>query len=182
MVPVAASEAIDELAQAAGVVVQRIRSDGRSLTEAGRDRQVRIVASLDGRFGWPAFQPHFDGLFTIAKTMELCARTGLTLAQAFEIVPRRTYHHLQLPCSWEFKGGLMRRMSEDAVDREASFVDGVRIATANGWVLVMPDQHRPVAHIFVESSDPVAADHLRDEYRDKVTAWLEEMTPTTVGK
>lgn len=182
VVPAAASEAVDELAQAAGVVVQRTRSDGRSLTEAGRDRQVRIVASLDGRFGWPAFQPHFDGLFTIAKTMELCARTGLSLAQAFNMVPQRTYHHLQLACSWESKGGLMRRMSEDAVDREASFVDGVRVATARGWVLVLPDQHRPVAHIFAESADPAVADQLRDEYRDKVTAWLEEMAQTATGK
>ncbi|TLM65215.1 MAG: phosphoglucomutase [Deltaproteobacteria bacterium] len=182
VVPVAASEAVDELAQAAGVVVQRIRSDGRSLTEAGRDRQVRIVASLDGRFGWPAFHPHFDGLFTIAKTMELCARTGLTLAQTFELIPPSTFHHLQLACSWEFKGGLMRRMSEDAVDREASFVDGVRIATHRGWVLVLPDQHRPVAHIFVESADPATADRLRDEYRDKVAGWLEEMAQTVAGK
>lgn len=178
VVPVAASEAVDELALAAGVIVQRTRLDGRSLIEAGRDRQVRIVASLDGRFGWPAFQPNFDGLFTIAKTMELCARTGLTLAQAFALVPARTYHHLQLACSWEFKGGLMRRMSEAAVDSEATFVDGVRIASGHGWILVLPDQHRPVAHIFAESSDPASADRLRDEYRDKVAAWIEELART----
>lgn len=176
VVPVAASEAIDELARSGGVAVQRTRSDGRSLTEAGRDRQVRMVASLDGRFGWPAFQPHFDALFTIAKTMELCARTSLTVQQAFAIVPRRTYHHLQLACSWESKGGLMRRMSEDAVDCEASFVDGVRIATEHGWVLVLPDQHRPVAHIFVEAPDQAKADLLRDRYRDKVMAWIKDMS------
>ena len=182
VVPVAASAAVDELARTAGVVVQRTRSDGRSLTEAGRDRQVRIVASLDGRFAWPAFQPHFDGLFTIAKTMELCARTGLTLAQAFALVPPHTYHHLQVACSWEAKGGLMRRMSEAAVDQEASFVDGVRIARDGGWVLVLPDQHRPVAHIFVEAADPATADRLRDEYRARVTAWIDEITATSPGK
>jgi mannose-1-phosphate guanylyltransferase/phosphomannomutase len=76
----------------------------------------------------------------------------------------------------------MRRMSEDAVDRDASFVDGVRIAFDCGWVLVLPDQHRPIAHIFAESSDPAFADRLRDEYRDKVAAWLAEMLPTETGK
>jgi mannose-1-phosphate guanylyltransferase/phosphomannomutase len=175
VVPAAATQAVDDLARAAGIVVQRTRSDGRSLTEAGRDRQVRMVASLDDRYGWPAFQPHFDGLFTIAKTMELCARTGLSLAQAFALAPRYTYHHLQLACSWELKGGLMRRMSEDAVDREASFVDGVRIAAEGGWVLLLPDQHRPVAHIYIEAADPLSADRLRDIYRGKVSGWLEEM-------
>jgi mannose-1-phosphate guanylyltransferase/phosphomannomutase len=183
VVPVAAPQAIDDLAQPAGVVVQRTRADGRSLSEAARNRQVRMVASLDGRFGFPAFQPHFDGLFTIAKIMEMCARTGLTLAQAFEGVPQRSYLHQQLACSWEFKGGLMRRMSEDAIDRAASFVDGVRIDTGRGWVLVLPDQHRPVVHVFAESADPATAGRLCDEYRDKVAAWLEEMAPSaTAGK
>jgi mannose-1-phosphate guanylyltransferase/phosphomannomutase len=182
VVPVAASGAVDDLARGAGVVVQRTRSDGRSLSEAGRDRQVRIVASLDGRFAWPAFHPHFDALFTVAKTMELCARTGLTLAQAFALVPPRTYHHLQVACSWEAKGGLMRRMSEAAVDQDASFVDGVRIASQGGWVLVLPDQHRPVAHIFAESADPATADRLRDEYRAKVVGWIDEMAATATGK
>jgi mannose-1-phosphate guanylyltransferase/phosphomannomutase len=69
----------------------------------------------------------------------------------------------------------MRRMSETAIDREASFVDGVRIDIESGWVLVLPDQHRPIAHIFAEAADPVVAEGLRDEYRAKVTAWLEEM-------
>ena len=58
----------------------------------------------------------------------------------------------------------------------------MRIATDRGWVLVLPDQHRPVAHIFAESSDPAEADRLRDEYRAKVTAWLAEMEPTLAGK
>ncbi len=175
VVPVAVSQTIDELAKGAGVVVQRTRSDGRSLIEAARDRQVRMVASLDGRFGWPAFQPNFDGLFTIAKVMELCARTGLSLAETFAAIPRRSYHHVQVPCSREFKGGLMRRMSEAAVDQEASFVDGVRIDMERGWVLVLPDQNRPVAHIFAEAADPATAEQLRDTYRAKVIAWLEEM-------
>jgi mannose-1-phosphate guanylyltransferase/phosphomannomutase len=183
VVPVAAPLAVDELARAAGVVVQRTRADGRSLTEAARSRQVRMVAALDGRFGFPAFQPHFDGLFTIAKTMEMCARTGLTLAQACEGVPQRTYRHRQLPCSWEFKGGLMRRMSEDAVDRAASFVDGIRIDSEYGWVMVLPDQHRPVVHVFAESADPAVAGGLSDEYCTKVAVWLEEMAQTaTAGK
>jgi mannose-1-phosphate guanylyltransferase/phosphomannomutase len=175
VVPVAAPQAVNDLARAAGVVVLRTPADGRSLTEAGRDRQVRMIAAPDGRFGFPAFQPHFDGLFTIAKTMELCSRTGLTLAQAAASVPQRTYLHQQVPCPREFKGGLMRRMSEAAVDQQATFIDGVRIDTAEGWVQVVPDQHRPLTHIFAEAIDPAMASQACDRYRDLVTAWVEEM-------
>jgi mannose-1-phosphate guanylyltransferase/phosphomannomutase len=179
IVPVAAPQAIEELAQAKGLTVQRTRSDGYSLVEAARDRHVRFVASLDDRFGFPEFQPHFDGLFTAAKTMELSVRAGISLDQAFAKVPGHIYYHLQLPCPWESKGGLMRRMSEDAVDQQASFTDGVRIDTDQGWVLVLPDQHRPVAHIFIESAEEKVANHLRDQYLDKVSGWLKEMAART---
>jgi mannose-1-phosphate guanylyltransferase/phosphomannomutase len=181
VVPVAAPGAIDTLAGDGGLAVKRARSDGRSLIEAGHDRQVRIVCSLDGRFSFPSFQAHFDGLFTIAKTMELCASTGLSLDDAFLKVPEHTYHHVQIPCSWEYKGGLMRRMSEAAVDQEASFIDGVRIDTGHGWVLTLPDPYRPVAHIYCESPDEKTANSLRDTYQKKITAWLEEMAAENKG-
>jgi 2-hydroxychromene-2-carboxylate isomerase len=67
---------------------------------------------------------------------------------------------------------------EEAVDHQASFIDGVRIDTPEGWVLVLPDQYRPVAHIYAESTDPTVADQLRDTYRAKVLEWLDELSAT----
>ena len=176
VVPVGAPQAVDTLAKAAGLTVQRTRADGCSLVEEARNRQVRFVASMDDRFGFPKFQPHFDGLFSAAKVMELTARAELSLDQAFTMLPKHTYHHLQMPCPWESKGRLMRRMSEDAVDKQASFTDGVRIDTDHGWVLLLPDEHRPIAHIFVEARERRDADALRDLYRVKVSGWLNELT------
>ena len=178
IVPVAAPQSVETMALAHGLTVHRTRSDGYSLVQASSNRQARFVASMDGRFGFPSFQPNFDGLFSAAKIMELCARTKLSLDDAFAKLPDHTYYHLELSCPWENKGGLMRRMSEDAVDRQASFIDGVRVETAQGWVLVLPDQHRPVAHIFVESVEPSAADALMAEYRGKVSSWLKELSET----
>lgn len=70
----------------------------------------------------------------------------------------------------------MRRMSEDAVDQQASFIDGVRIDTERGWVLVLPDQYRSVVHIYVEAVDSADADSLRDQYHAKVSGWLAELS------
>jgi len=181
LAPVAAPDTLDLMARDTGMTVRRARADGRSLVEAARDRQARLVGSLDGRFGFPAFQAHFDGLYTIAKLMELSAQTGLSLDAALDKVPISTYHHVQIPCSWEYKGGLMRRMSEEAVDQEASFIDGVRIETGGGWVLTLPDPYRPVAHLYCESRDQAAADRLRDTYQAKIRNWLEEMANPDAG-
>jgi len=175
VVPVTAPQTVDDLAQASGLTVVRTRSDGYSLVDAARNRQARFVASMDDRFGYPKFQPHFDGLFATAKIMELTVRAELSLDQAFATLPRNYYHHLELSCPWESKGGLMRRMSEYAVDQRASFTDGVRIDTDHGWVLVLPDQHRPVAHIYVEAMEEESANELCELYRGKVSGWLAEL-------
>jgi mannose-1-phosphate guanylyltransferase/phosphomannomutase len=66
-------------------------------------------------------------------------------------------------------------MSEEAVDQQATFVDGVRIDTGQGWVLVLPDQYRPIAHIYVEAIKQEEANSLRDLYRQKVANWLKEL-------
>jgi hypothetical protein len=44
-------------------------------------------------------------------------------------------------------------------------------------VQVVPDQHRPVAHIYAEAADPVTAGRLCDEYHARAAAWIAEMTP-----
>jgi mannose-1-phosphate guanylyltransferase/phosphomannomutase len=51
----------------------------------------------------------------------------------------------------------------------------VRIDTDRGWVLVLPDQQRPIAHIYVEAVEQGDADSLRDLYQRKISGWLKEM-------
>ena len=176
VLPVPAPLLVEELARESGLTVKRTKSDGRSLVEAAKGRHVQLAATMDGRFAFPAFQANFDALFTVAKTLELLARTGETLGRLRQGLPRRAFRHLQLPCSWELKGGLMRKMSEDSVDQEASFIDGVRVQLGEDWVLVLPDQYRPVAHIYAESADPKLADRLLETYRRKVEEWKQELS------
>jgi len=173
--PVQAPLAMEDLASNAGITVQRTKADGRSLMDAARDRKVLLAAAMDGRFAFPAFQSSFDALFTVAKTLELMVRTGLSLTQVCKSVPRRAYRHLQVPCSWELKGGIMRKMSEDSVDLEASFIDGVKIHIDGDWALILPDQHRPVVHIVAEASETARAEELMEGYRRKVEQWKQEL-------
>ena len=175
VLPVQAPAVVEELAREAGLTVKRVKSDGRSIVEGAKEKQVQLAASMEGRFAFPPFQANFDALFTVAKVLELLARTDLTLGQLRRGVPQRAYRHLRLPCSWEFKGGLMRKMSEDSVECEASFLDGVKVQLADAWVLVLPDQHRPLAHVIAEAADAKRAEALVEEYRKKVEKWKEEL-------
>jgi mannose-1-phosphate guanylyltransferase/phosphomannomutase len=122
-----------------------------------------------------SFQPHFDALFATVKILELLARTGQTLGGIRRSLPRQAYRHVQVPCSWDLKGGLMRRMSEHSVDLQASFIDGVKVELEGDSVLVLPDQYRPVVHVVAESVAPGRADALVTTYRQLVERWKQEL-------
>jgi mannose-1-phosphate guanylyltransferase/phosphomannomutase len=70
------------------------------------------------------------------------------------------------------KGLAMRRMSEDSVDKEATFVDGVQVFLEGESVLLLPDAHRPCLHLVVEGADARGVERRVTEYRDKVEAWI----------
>jgi mannose-1-phosphate guanylyltransferase/phosphomannomutase len=69
----------------------------------------------------------------------------------------------------------MRKMSEDSIEQDTSFIDGVKVTFADAWVLVLPDQSRPVAHVIAEAADAQRADTLIKHYRVKVATWIEEL-------
>jgi mannose-1-phosphate guanylyltransferase/phosphomannomutase len=175
VVPVSAPETTEQMALDWGLTVRRTKNSSRSLVESGNDRQVQLTAAMEGRFAFPSFQPHFDALFATAKLLELLARTGQTLGNVRRALPRRAYRQLQVPCSWELKGGLMRRMSEHSVDLQATFIDGVKVQLDGDWVLVLPDQHRPVVHIVAEAAAEKRADSLLASYRQLVDQWKKEL-------
>ncbi|MCM2358553.1 MAG: mannose-1-phosphate guanyltransferase [Geobacteraceae bacterium] len=174
-VPVSAPSVIELTAHEKGCSVRRTKSSERAMIETAISPEVIMAGSMDGRFAFPKFQAAFDGMFTIAKTLELLATTGIPFSKVLEEVPRRTFLQTRVSCVWELKGGIMRKMSEDSLDQEATFVDGIKVHFGEDWVLVLPDQYRPLVHIFVEAKHQKTAQRLLDEYRQKVEKWKKEL-------
>nr|WP_279384448.1 hypothetical protein [Geotalea toluenoxydans] len=69
----------------------------------------------------------------------------------------------------------MRKMSEDSLEREAIYIDGIKVHFGEDWVLVLPDQYNPYVHIIAEAKDQKVAHRLLDEYRKKVEKWKKEL-------
>ncbi|GFO60858.1 phosphoglucomutase [Geomonas silvestris] len=175
-VPVSAPSVIEQIAAENGCAVRRTKSAERSMIETAISPEVIMAGTMSGRFAFPKFQAAFDGMFTIAKTIELSAAARLPLSKVLGEVRRSTFLQGKVPCVWEKKGGIMRKMSEDSLDKEASFIDGIKVSFGEDWVLVLPDQYQPVVHVVAEGKDPKAAHRLLDEYMQKVEKWKKELT------
>jgi len=174
-VPVQTPSTIELMAGQKGCQVIRTKSSDRAMQEVATSSEIVLTGTPDGRFAFPRFQSSFDGMFAIAKLMELCAASGVTLSQALADVPLSSFLQTSLPCPWEMKGGIMRKMSEDSLEKEASFIDGIKVHFGADWVLVLPDQYLPVIHIVAEAMDQKSAQRLLGEYEKKIVAWKKEM-------
>ncbi|MGD0843950.1 MAG: mannose-1-phosphate guanyltransferase [Geobacteraceae bacterium] len=175
VVPVSAPSAIELLAHEKRCTVRRTKNSERAMIEAALSSEVVMAGSMDGRFAFPHFQAAFDGMFAIAKTMELLAACDAPLAGILEETPRRAFLQTRVTCPLEMKGGIMRKMSEDSLDKEASFIDGIKVHFGEDWMLVLPDQYQPNVQIVAEAKELKVAQRLLDECRKKVEKWKKEL-------
>jgi mannose-1-phosphate guanylyltransferase/phosphomannomutase len=66
-------------------------------------------------------------------------------------------------------------MSEDSLDREATFIDGIKVHFGEDWVLLLPDQYNPNVQITAEAKELKTAQRLLEEYREKMEKWKKEL-------
>jgi mannose-1-phosphate guanylyltransferase/phosphomannomutase len=145
------------------------------MIEAALSTEVAMTGSMDGKMAFPRFQAAFDGMFTIARTIELAAASATPLSAAAAEIRSRAFLQTKVPCVWEMKGGIMRKMSEDSLDKEATFIDGIKVHFGEDWVLVLPDQYRPFVHIVAEAKDQKIAQKFLTDYTKKVEKWKKEL-------
>ncbi len=174
-VPVNAPSVVEQIAQEKRSQVTRTKNSERAMMEAALSSEVVLVGSMDGRLAFPRFQTAFDGMFAIAKTLELIAASGVPLSRIHAEIPHRTFLQTSISCIWEMKGGIMRKMSEDSLDKEATFIDGIKVHFGEDWLLVLPDQYASCVHLVAEAKDPKTAQKLLDEYKKKVESWKKEL-------
>lgn len=174
-VPVQAPSIIEQMAAPKRCQITRTKSGERAMLEAAGSSEVILAGSTDGRFALPVFQASFDGMFAIARLIELAAASDIPLSKSLADLPECAYLRTSISCPWEMKGGIMRKMSEDSLDKEATFIDGIKVHFGDEWVLLLPDQHSHYIHIVAEGKDHKSAQKLLAEYQKKVESWKKEL-------
>ncbi len=129
-------------------------------------------ADIQGGFIFSRTLPFYDGMLSIGFLLETLAKTGQDLVALKQETPVRDPSHIELPCPWESKGTIMRRMSELYRDT-AEFVEGVKEREEDGYTLVLPDRDRPVLHIYSSyTTDQRERDRLADAEK-KIRSWMQ---------
>lgn len=164
-VPVNAPSIFEEIAAKHGAEVIRTRFNAYALMTSALRAGMVIAGDGQGSFIFPTFQPAADGLFTIAKVMELTALQKTRFTVAIRNLPHYAMYSTRVPCRWEDKGRVMRILNEQYRDGAAKQVDGVKIDLGQGeWALILPDADRPLFHVIAEAGTDINARQLVDKY------------------
>ncbi len=162
-VPVIASNVVEQVAARAKGQVKRVGVSQQVLTSTATQQGVVLAGDATGGFVFPSLHPAFDALFSLAKLLELLAKFDVKLSDLVNDLPTLYQVRKFVDCPWEYKGKVMRLLSENYRDSHAA--DGVRIQSGkNDWVLVLPDADRPIFTIFAEARTHDQAQALADRY------------------
>jgi mannose-1-phosphate guanylyltransferase/phosphomannomutase len=167
--PVNAPTAVDIVAKRHGGKVIHTKVVPSALMSAATHEGVRMVGDAAGGFIFPELQPAFDGMYTIAKLLEALARYETRLSEVVESLPVYSLVRVDVTCPWEYKGKVMRILSEQYRERREEPIDGIKIDLNKEWVLILPDADRPLFHVIAESKTHDAAQSLADKYARVVT-------------
>jgi mannose-1-phosphate guanylyltransferase/phosphomannomutase len=164
-VPVYAPSSLETVAERASGKVLRTQGNPAALAQAGARKHVSLTGQGNGSFAIATFHPAPDGMFAIAKLVELTARLQVKLSDVVHDLPKYIMIRKDVACPWEEKGKVMRLLNERYRDNDIPQVDGVKIMeNSTEWALILPDADQPIFHIIVEARTSDRANAMVEKY------------------
>ena len=176
VVPVHASSAVEQIARRHDGQVIRTKVNPTSLMEACQTNP-NVVLGGSGEIGFifPQLHPGFDGMFGIAKLIEMLTIQERSLAEIRNELPSVCHKSYTIRCPWKIKGSLMRHLVETHPTEYLELIDGVKVINPqnDNWVLILPDAGEPQVHIFANSEDRNWVERSLNDYRQQVQNFID---------
>ncbi len=173
-VPVSATSEVEDLAKEYGVEIVYTKSTHADMMRAASEDGIMFVGGTLGGAIFPDYFFAVDGLFTVAKTLEMLATVEKNLGEVARDMPRHAQARKQVFCPTEELGRVMRNAMDYSRDMKKVLIDGIKFYPHNdgeAWVLVLPEKERPYCTILVDATTQLEAEELSKEYAGRVEEW-----------
>jgi len=141
------------------------------MMEVSASGKVDFLGESLGGYIFPSFMPAFDGMLSICKLVEYLCKERARLSDLIAEVPRVNQKKIEIPCSLEKMGTVMRRAMEmvKGIDKLET-VDGLKFWRNGDWALVLPDSTLPIIHLYAEAGSERKTRMLLDKYAKSISA------------
>jgi len=174
-VPINSTGIIDTIASKRNVKVIRTMNSHRAMIEAADMKDVIFVGGTRGGFIFSDFLFACDGIFAVAKILELMIKNNIHPGELLDQLNFPTILYSKINCPKELKGKLMRVITEETSSLKRTLLDGIKIFYDYGWVFVNPHREKAVFEIQVESENLDYAKKLLEEWENKILIWRDKI-------
>ncbi len=161
--PVSSSDIIDEVCREKSLNLVKTRVGAPIVARTMIERQARLGGEENGGVIIGDNQYCRDGGMTVAKILDIMAKTGKPLSTLVGELPR----YVLLKKSIETEGKPWNKMRKLAVDSfpacRRDETDGLKIFFDEGWALIRPSGTEPIVRVYVNTRDEGDARRLMEK-------------------
>lgn len=169
--PITGSVVIDKLAAKYGGIVKRTKNSSQSimdevLTSAKNISQKADQVNQNSKSKYEQLVLNFDAIEGLIKIIEYICEDNTSLSRLLSEIPDFFIIKRSIRCPWELKGTVMRTIINEYREKKIELLDGIKLYSEKGWVLIMPDADKPIFRISSESASADEAEALCTKYHD----------------
>ncbi len=116
---------------------------------------------------------NFDSIWATGRIIDYLVGNNTTLDRIMGELPEYFYLKKEVPCKWNDKGSIIRRLTEDSGEG-TELKEGVRFIDDKGWALIIPDEERPVFNLYTEGYNEEYAEDLWTKYDEKIKKMMKD--------
>ncbi len=171
--PVSACWQLDQVVSDLGGKLVQSRADIASVVRAAARHRAVLGADATGGFVWPDHLAAYDAMFTLLAAVQLVVEMGTSLSQIRRRLPVGFHEGRAVPCPWDVKGEVMRRLVEAHRADRVDLTDGLKVLFDRGYALVLPDADTPSYRIIASGADHTSVVGTLQRFEDEVKATVQ---------
>ena len=154
-------------------IMEKLAQDYEIEIEYGRSNISEMIGALVDRKNEFQYILNFDGIWDSGKIIDYLIAYDTTLNRLLHELPEYFYIKKTIPCKWDDKGNIIRRLSEENRE-DVELIEGIRFIEDKGWALLIPDEEKPIFNLYVEGYTEEYAEELGAFYDDKIKKMLKD--------
>ncbi|MFW3146890.1 MAG: hypothetical protein ACMUIE_08785 [Thermoplasmatota archaeon] len=163
---VESSMAVEDVLEPLGAVVKRIKVGHTYLTLEARENGALFGVERSGHLIVPKQVLFDDAIVAPLEILKILSRTGYRLSEIADGVPEYPSDSSAFDCPDNTKFGVVEELRTDltASFGKVNTMDGVRVDTEEGWVLIRCSNTSPVIRMTVEGRSQASLEALKVEF------------------
>ncbi|MBY8999537.1 MAG: phosphomannomutase/phosphoglucomutase [Candidatus Heimdallarchaeota archaeon] len=176
IVNVECSKAVKEQLEPLGYNVKQIPVGHTYLTIEAKQEKSPLGIESSGHIIIPEYFLFDDALVTPLKVAEILNNLESRLSDLVEKIPTYPMKKVEIDCEDELKFDIVEafKLEAEREFEEINTMDGVRIETKEGWILIRPSNTSPIIRMTIEADDREAIEAIQNRFEDKLKSLIDK--------